>query len=171
MLTALRAEQSSMLQSCALGSKVVGLNTPEGEKKISNLFLKVGGCIPIIILIATLKWDPFIWEPPSELVTHTHLNLIIFDLFLIKIDHFWSIFKLKDRKRPFKCQLFNRKWWLYNIKRQIKSKTTMYIKNDDQNDKNTFIFDHFQSNSTNFRYKSNYFWYKWSWIELNRRDE
>ena len=35
-------------------------------------------------------------------------------------------------------------------KRQIISKTTNNIENDDQNDENKFVFDHFQSNLTNF---------------------
>ena len=93
------------------------------------------------------------------------------DLFWSKIDLFWSkidlfcskfdLFRLKDRKRPSKCPLFNRK-------QKIISKTTNYIENDDQN-------NHYKSNLTNFWYKSNYFWYKsnyfrykWSGFESSR---
>ena len=44
-------------------------------------------------------------------------------------------------------------------------------KNDDQNNENMIVFDHFQSNSTKFLYKSNNFRYKWSRFKSNRSDE
>ena len=76
------------------------------------------------------------------------------DLFRSKFDLFW----LEDRKRLSKCRLINRKWWII-------SKTTIFIENN-----------HFRSNSTNCRYKSNYFPYKsnyfrckWSGFESSRR--
>ena len=74
-------------------------------------------------------------------------------LFRYKIDLFWykiDLFRLKDQKRPSKCRLINRKWQIILI-------TTINIKNDVQN-------DHFWSNSTNFRCKSNYLRYKWNYF-------
>ena len=55
------------------------------------------------------------------------------DLFSIKINQIWlnSIyFWFKDRNRLTKCQLFNRKRWLINWKRQFILKNTIYIKNN-----------------------------------------
>ena len=55
------------------------------------------------------------------------------------------------------------KMTIFNQKQQIISKTTSYIENDDQNDKNTFVFDHFRSNSTNFDLN-------WTTFDLNGPD-
>ena len=69
--------------------------------------------------------------------------------FDLKWIYFWlksitfDLFSIKRSKRQSKCRLYNRK-------RQFISKMTIYIKNNDQ-------YNDFQSNSTNFWYKSNFF--------------
>ena len=91
--------------------------------------------------------------------------------FWYKIDLVWSKFNPFWLKDQFKDQ----KVWLKDQKSQLKYcnnrlKVNFYQKQWPKQ-RNTFVFIHFRSNSTNFCYKLNYFWYKWFGFESNLCDE